>query len=199
MNQKYSADLASVSLKLTEARAVARLMLEKVSGQQWQQAIQRDNVLMLGNPATAKRHANALRSRLATLDDRGLVMVSQGNHAVALQILLAATLKYSSILRDFIELLIKPQVALGNLELPRHRWRGFLESCYARDPEMKPWADSTVARIGTAVFSILQESGYINDTRKPVLQPVLIEHSVGEYLKKQGDEAILRTMKVFES
>lgn len=198
MIQKYSADLAAVSLKLNEARVVAGLMLNGVDRKQWQQFIQRDNVLMLSNAATAKRQSNAIRSRLATLDEAGLGMVCHGGHMVALQMLLAATLKYSLILRDFMELVIKPQALVGNMELPRHRWRGFLESCYTRDPEMKPWSESTVIRIGTTVFSILHEAGYISDTRKPVIQRVQLEPSVIDYLTERKEFSVLSALKVFE-
>nr|WP_257295869.1 DUF1819 family protein [Endozoicomonas sp. YOMI1] len=63
---------------------------------------------------------------------------------------------------------------------------------------MKPWSESTVIRIGTTVFSILHEAGYINDTRKPVIQRVQLEPSVIDYLTERKEFSVLSALKVFE-
>jgi len=193
---KYKNGLASASLKAAESRIIAKLLLENVKAKEWQKRIQYDNVLMMHNIKTAKRQANILRSRLSSMDDELWKLVVEGNHETTVQAILACTLKASPLLMDFFMLVIKPQMVLREYFLPRSRWKKFIENCYIREPQISVWSESTVKRMGNTAFKILMEAGYVQSSRKSILQPVLITAEVIKYLKEKKERQIINTMRI---
>src|SRR5690348_7739746 len=106
---RYSADITAGSLKVPESRIVARLLLDGVSGPAWKDAIERENVLQARSPATAKRLARLIRLRLETMDADLWKLVRDGTGPVATHAALAAAVKHSPLLGDFLDLVVRDQ------------------------------------------------------------------------------------------
>ena len=60
----YDSDLIGGSLMVRESRIIADLLLQQATAEQWQQAIQLENVLQKRTAASAQRNATAIRKRL---------------------------------------------------------------------------------------------------------------------------------------
>ena len=97
----YNAEISAGSLLVTESRRIATLMLRKPTDAQWDHAIKEENILQK-KPATAQRQARLLRNRLSTLDDNGLTMVADEGGELCRQILMAASMRHSLLLADFV-------------------------------------------------------------------------------------------------
>ncbi len=63
---------------------------------------------------------------------------------------------------------------------------------------MPLWTDATVARLRSAVFSMLAEADYLKDTRSLLLQNVFIDAQLAAYLRDRGETYVLRCMEVTE-
>ena len=77
-------------------------------------------------------------------------------------------------------------------------WNEYIAGCRGRDPDMPHWSDSTVARLRSAVFSMLAEAGYLKDTRSLLLQNVFVDAQLAAYLRDRGETYVLRCMEVAE-
>jgi len=77
-------------------------------------------------------------------------------------------------------------------------WAEYIAGCLGRDPDMAHWSDATVARLRSAVFSMLAEAGYLKDTRSLVLQNVFVDAELAAYLRDRKESYILRCMEVTE-
>ena len=75
-------------------------------------------------------------------------------------------------------------------------WTEYIEGCRGRDPDMPHWSDSTLARLRSAVFSMLAEAGYLKDTRTLLLQNVFVDDQLAAYLRDRGETYVLRCMEV---
>jgi hypothetical protein len=75
-------------------------------------------------------------------------------------------------------------------------WSDYIEGCRGRDPDMPHWSDATLARLRSAVFSMLSEVGYLKDTRSLLLQNVFVEEQLAAYLRDRGEHYVLRCMEV---
>src|SRR5260370_8984232 len=64
---RYRADITAGSLKVTESRRIADLLLHKVDNDHWINAAVERNILQPRNPASAQRLPRLIRSRLATM------------------------------------------------------------------------------------------------------------------------------------
>ena len=193
---RYKADIAGGSLKLPESRVIAGLLLDGVDEQAWHDAIVVQNVLQKRSPGTAKRQASLIRSRLATMGQDLWELVRDGSAPVATHAMLAAAIKHSTLLGDFLDLVVREQFRLFRPNLKRKLWSDFLDQCHGRDPHMPEWRGSTANKLGDSVFRILDEAGYLTDTRTMTLKPVRIAGEVLAYLRDHEEQYVLRCIQV---
>jgi hypothetical protein len=193
---RYGASITAGSLKLAESRIVASLLLRGVTPDQWRSAITEENVLQARNPRTSIRVARLLRQRLEIMGPDLWRLVRDGDASVATHALLAAAIKHSPLLGDFLDLVVREQLRVYAVELPKSLFDEFLRDCRGRDPEMPEWKESTRRKLQTTVYHILVQTGFLSDTRRLKLQPVHIANSVLDYLHKNDENYVLRCIEV---
>jgi hypothetical protein len=181
---------------LPESRIVAQLLLDGVDEENWRQMIEGENILQKRSVASALRQANLIRTRLRLMDAPHWKLVAEGSSQVATHALLAAAVKHSRILADFMDLSLRDLYQRLESQIPKGCWSNFLEGCAARDPEMPQWSDVTQRKLRNTIFQILHETGYVTDTRKLVLQRVDIVPEVRAYLTSQGETRILNCLEI---
>jgi hypothetical protein len=193
---RYKADIAGGALKLQESRVVAGLLLDGVSDTEWKDAIEVANVLQKRSPGTAKRQASLMRLRLELMKPELWGLVRDGSKIVATHALFAAAIKHSTLLGDFLDLMVRDQFRMFRQDLPRKLWLDFIDKCHDREPNMPEWRESTTNKLGDTVYRILAEAGYLLDNRKYILQPVQISREVMAYLRDHEEDYVLRCVQV---
>jgi hypothetical protein len=193
---RYKADITAGSLKLPESRLIADLLLRHVDAKGWKDAIVTKNVLQTRNPATARRLTRLIRGRLETMGPDLWTLVRDGKGTVATHAVLAATVKNSPLLGDFLEIVVGEQYRLFSPAISDKLFADYLESCRERDPEMPLWNETTRRRLRSSVFQMLAQAGYIENTRSLKLQTVHIAHQVLHYLMANQEQYVLRCIQV---
>lgn len=195
-DMRYRADITAGSLKIRESRVIADLLLRGVDSEGWRAAIVDENVLQARSPMTAKRLRVLLRGRLELFDAGFWKLVRDGSTIVAAHACLAAAVKQSPLLGDFLDLVVREQYRVFSPALAKKLWEDYVEDCRGRDPEMPQWSESTVARLRSSVFQILAQAGYIENTRTLKLQTVHIAKEVIRYLQDHDAGYVLRCIEV---
>jgi hypothetical protein len=191
----YNAEISAGSLMVPESRRIAKLLLAYPSMEQWLEALKLDNVLQKKSPATAKRQARLIRNRLETLNDEAWVLIAEGAQEVTTQLLLAACIKHSRILADFMR-----DVYAGHLRRleqylsPSKDWETFLAECAQRDPDVSNYSDSTKAKMLQVVLRILAEAKYLDSTKTVRLTPPHLHPDVVRFLKQNDELVVLSIM-----
>jgi hypothetical protein len=193
---RYRADITAGSLKIAESRVIADLLLRRVDEVGWKQAMGKENPLKARNPATAIRLGRLIRQRLETMTPELWQMVRDGTLVAATHAVLAAAIKHSSLLGDFLDMAVRDQYRRFGEVLTKKLWFDFLEDCRGRDPQMPQWHESTTRRMGSSVFQILAQAGYIRDTRSMLLLRPHITTEVIGYLKLNEEDYVLRCITV---
>jgi hypothetical protein len=192
----YRADLTAGSLKVQESRIVADLLLRGVSGEGWKDAIVKENVLQARNPATAVRLARLIRKRLELMGSDLWKLIRDGDKIVATHAVLAAAIKHSPLLGDFLDLVVREQYRQFKPTLTKTIWEDYLNDCRGRDPDMPLWNESTRKRLRSSVYQILAQAGFIENTRSLKLRPVHIVPQVLTYLRDRDENYVLRCIQV---
>lgn len=193
---RYSADITAGSLKVPESRIIADLLLKSLDNKAWGEAIMRDNVLQARTAATAIRLSRLIRKRLELMEPNLLRLVRDGTISVTTHAVLAAAVKHSQLLGDFLDLALREQYRLFSKALSNKLWEEYLDDCRGREPDMPVWNESTRNRLRSSVFQILAQAGYIENTRSKKLQTVHIASQVIRYLEKYNEHYVLRCIQV---
>jgi hypothetical protein len=193
---RYKADITAGALKVPESRIIAGLLLRGVDAEGWKDAIVKQNVLMTRSPATATRLTKLIRGRLETMRPDLWKLVHDGKGSVATHAVLAAAVKHSPLLGDFLDLVVGEQYRLYAKALSNRLWDGYLDGCRERDTDLPQWSDSTRKRLRSSVFQTLAQAGYIENTRSLKLQTVHVADQVLRYLKAHDEEYVLRCIQV---
>ena len=171
-------------------------MLRGVNAHDWRTELVEKNVLQIQSLETATRWGQLLRARLKLMRPALWEMVRDGSVPLATHACLAAAVKHSPLLGDFLDIAVREQYRLFRPGLSKHIWEHFIEDCRNRDPGMPDWTESTVARLRSTVFSILAQAGYIENTRTLKLQTVHVAREVLNYLHEQDERYVLRCIEV---
>lgn len=193
---RYKADITAGSLKILETRTIANLLLQGIDKEGWSEAIVRQNVLQAKSSATAIRLAKLIRSRLELMDAELWRLIRDGDKLVATHAVLAAAIKHSPLLGDFLYLVVREQYRIFNPALSNQLWDDYLDGCRGRDEDMPRWNESTRLRLRSSIFQTLAQAGFIEDTKSLRLQPVYIAPQVIQYLEKRNEAYVLRCLQL---
>jgi hypothetical protein len=193
---RYHADLTAGSLKVPESRVVAGLLLRGVDDEGWKEAIVKENVFQARNPATAIRLGRLIRKRLEMMESELWGLVRDGSAVVATHAVLAAAVKHSALLGDFLDLVVREQYRVFAKVLTDKLWDDYLDDCRGRDPDMPQWNESTRRRLRSSVLQVLAQAGYIDNTKVRQLQTVHIASQVLRYLEDHDERYVLRCIQV---
>ena len=193
---RYRADITAGALKVPESRIIAALLLRGLDEAGWKEAIYGQNVLQTRSPKTAARLTLLLRGRLALMQPALWTLVRDGAGTVATQACLAAAVKHSALLGDFLDLVVREHVARFARTLSNTVWDDYVLDCRGRDPKMPQWSAATRERLRSSVFQILAQAGYAENIRSLRLQPVYIASPVLDYLTTHQEHYVLRCIQV---
>jgi hypothetical protein len=193
---RYRADITAGSLKVPESRIIADLLLQGIDATGWREALYTQNVLQARSPKTVKRLVLLLRGRLELMEAELWKLVRDGSGTIATHACLAAAVKQSPLLGDFLDLVVREQYNCYADVLSTTLWGTYIEDCRGRDAEMPRWRDATIDRLRSSVFHILAQVGYIDHTRTRKLQTVYIASQVLDYLTEHNEFYVLRCIQV---
>lgn len=191
----YNAEISAGSLMLPESRRIAKLLQGRPTPKQWESALKKENLLQK-KPATARRQARLIRNRLETLDDEGLRLVAEGEGELSGQVLLAAAMRHSRLLSDFLRHVYWADLRQLENTLSHRRWEAFIAECERRDEAVGQWALSTRKKLFQVIVRILAEAKYLDSTRSMGLTPPMLHPKARAYLKRLGDTDTLARLEV---
>ena len=194
--QRYNGEIVAGSLLTMESRKIARLLLDNANPDAWHQAIVIDNILQKRSPATAKRQAKLIKNRLSLMEPELWDIIVRGSSDVTVQALLAAAIKHSTLLGDFMDTVIRQHWRTFIKKLDNKDWKDFIETCVQVDPGIEQWKASTLSKLKQVIFRILAESKYIDNTKNLQLMPVLVIPEIRQCLLKSPEHHILHCMEV---
>lgn len=196
VKQLYNAEITAGSLLLKESRAIVQLLLQDADDNAWHEAIIVENRLQKTSPASARRMAKLIRKRLELMPRELWGLVANGTTEVATQSLLAAAIKHSRLLGDFMLQVLRRHYKEFNPTLLPREWDSFLVECTHIDPAVATWSQSTKNKVGQVIYRILAEAGYLDNTRSLTLQPVLVAPEVSRFLHAHNEKYVLKCMEI---
>lgn len=191
----YNAEISAGSLLPLESKRVAALLLTTPDEAAWRHAIEVDNILQKKTPASARRQATLIRKRLAGLDAKAWKMIVGREHEVVTQLLLAAAVKHSQLLGDFMRRVYADHQRRLEPALAPIDWQDFLTECAHHHPAVAGWSDTTKAKLFQVIVRILSEAKYLESARSMKLSPRSLHPDVRRYLRSRDESYVLECME----
>lgn len=191
----YNAEISAGSLLPLESKRVAALLLTTPDEAAWRHAIEVDNILQKKTPASARRQATLIRKRLAGLDAKAWKMIVGREHEVVTQLLLAAAVKHSQLLGDFMRRVYADHQRRMEPALAPIDWQDFLTECAHHHPAVAGWSDTTKAKLFQVIVRILSEAKYLESARSMKLSPRSLHPDVRRYLRSHDESYVLECME----
>ena len=191
----YNAEISAGSLLPLESRRIAAILLTGPNDATWRHAIEVENILQKKTPATARRQATLIRKRLNTLDAAGWTLMVECEHEVTLQLLLAASVKHSHLLGDFLLKVYAQRQRRLEPALASVDWHDFLAECAHHDPAVAGWSESTRAKLFQVIVRILVEAKYLQNARSMKLTPRSLHPEVRRYLAAHHETYVLECLE----
>lgn len=188
---RYNAEISAGSLLPLESRRIASFLLTNPGPEAWQHAIEVENILQKKTPATARRQARLLQRRLTTLDAQAWQMMAEREGEVVIQLLLAAAVKHSQLLGDFMLRVYADRQRRLEPALAPSDWQDFLAECAHHDAAVAGWSDSTKAKLFQVIVRILAEAKYLESARSMKLTPPSLHPDVRRYLSTHDETYVL--------
>lgn len=191
----YNAEIVAGSLLVSESRQIARLLLNHSSPEQWHQALVIDNILQKRTTVAAKRQARLIRKRLSLMQPALWEIILHGANDAAAQAIMAAAVKHSRLLGDFMDNVIRRLRQTFTVAVSDKDWREYIEACAQIDPGFERFSPSTRAKLKQVVFRILAESNYLDNTKNRRILPVSVIPEIRRYLVENAENYVLRCME----
>ncbi len=192
---RYNAEISAGSLMPLESKRVAALLLAKPDEAAWLDAIEVQNILQKKTPATARRQATLIRKRLMTLDPQAWEMIATRESEVANQLLLAASIKHSQLLGDFLRIVYSQRQRGLEETLSTNSWHDFLTEIAHHDAAVASWSDSTKDKLFQVIVRILAEAKFLESARSMRITPQALHPEVTRYLHKHHDSYVLECLE----
>ena len=191
----FNAEISAGSLLPLESRRIARLLLSLPDEAAWQHAIEIENILQKKTVATARRQARLLRRRLTTLDAQAWQMITERESEVVNQLLLAAAVKHSQLLGDFMRQVYAGRQRSLEPALSPVDWQDFVTECAHHDSAVSGWSESTRAKLYQVSVRILSEAKFLENPRSMKLTPQSLHPAVRSYLHNHDETYVLECLE----
>ncbi len=187
----YNAEISAGSLMPLESKRISSLLLSQPDETAWVNAIEVENILQKKTAATARRQARLIRRRLSNLDSAGWRLIAERESEVANQLLLAAAIKHSQLLGDFMRNVYAGHQRRLESSIALTDWEDFLTECSHQDPAVSKWSNSTKDKLFQVIVRILVEAKYLANTKGMTLTPRALHPDVKLYLQAREESYVL--------
>lgn len=177
----YLGDIIGGSLMLRESRVIAELLATSPDEKKWTDAIVNDNVLQKTSVHSAKRMASTLRKRLQPMGEVFWAELSDVSDDTARQMLLLATMCQSPVLTDFMATTLSDARQMYRESLRSDDWQEFILSRQRAIVGLEQYSESSIQKMGSNVFKILADSGYLESGRSKKLKNVYVLPQIREW------------------
>lgn len=194
-HKSYLGDLIGGSLMIRESQIIADLLLKKPTQDEWNEAIVDENVLQKPSAASAKRNASTIKKRLENLNDEYLTKLAYCGTDEASQLMFAATLMNSTLLADFMRIVVMDAKRMYRESLNVDDWKHFWEERTRLFPALAEMSEASTYKVSQVAFKIIADAGYIDSTKNKQFMNVYLSPDVKQILLNMHREDVLQAME----
>jgi len=123
-------------------------------------------------------------------------LIVEGSADTVVQSLLAAAIKHSRLVGDFMDRIVRDRWHTFKRNLCDKDWQEHMEMCAQIDPVVTQWTATTQNKLKQVALRMLAEAKYVDGTKAMQILPVSVLPEVKSYLIRNNEQYVLRCMEV---
>lgn len=192
--EKYSAKLTGESFLLQELKIIAKLKKEGYEDKEIRKMILEDNLFQYKFKSSISRRLTPLMQRINLLDAKLINMLIANPLEDGVVINLYSIMKNDRFFFEFMNEVMSKKIQNNNEILEKKDINIFFDTKIEQNEEIAAWSESTVNKVKQVVRKILIEAGIIDSVKMGTVHKIMISNSLGEYLKRIGEEKYVLAM-----
>lgn len=196
--QNYSGGLTAEQFLFFEMRICAGLFLEGRTAGETAAAVRTGNLFQYPTQGEIGRIARACYKRLEALNSRELVeRLLSGPRDGAKQICLYSMMRQNALVWDFMTRVIGEKFRTRDLGFSRRDMNVFFDELQDQNESVAAWSDATIGKIKSVLVKSLVETEYLENAKSTILTPILLDETLEEGIRANGDEEALTAFCCF--
>lgn len=182
-----------------EMRVVAQLKCDGKTDEEIIEMIVNGNMFQYPTERMIKTLANVCIKRINALGDYNLVdTIANGSLVGAKQVCLYAMMNYYRIIHDFMITVIAEKLRTKDYNFSKRDILVFFSRLQEQNATVASWSDTTISKIRQVIMKMLVDNEYLDSTKSEILNTVLIDEQLKQYLLDKKDYVSLEAFNYFE-
>lgn len=175
-----------------EMRIVAKLLSEGKDEKQVIEEVVSNNLFQYPTERMIKNITQVCLNRFKEADSKELInIVANESSSVAKQACLFLMMNYYRLVWDFMTTVIGEKYRIKDYSFTKMDMNSFFTCLQEQNDTIASWSDATITKCKQVLKKILVETGYLDNTKTEVLNPVLLDVSLKEAIENANNKQAL--------
>lgn len=194
-NKEYSATNMTVGLMYKELRQTAQLIQSGLTHKEIRQKSYEDNIYQARSENFNKTITSILLTRVKTLDEKMIGMLSSANLELEKQIAIYSVMKSDRLFFEFMREVYAEKIINKEYKIYSKDIEKFMDRKREQIPKIDSWKETTTKRLRSSYMNMLYDSSFVKKNKDciEIVVPI-INYNFAEYLKQINEEYYLNAM-----
>lgn len=175
-----------------EMRIVAKLLSDGKDEKQVIEEVVSNNLFQYPTERMIKNITQVCLNRFKEADSKELInIVANESSSVAKQACLFLMMNYYRLVWDFMITVIGEKYRTKDYSFTKMDMNSFFTCLQEQNDTIASWSDATITKCKQVLKKILVETGYLDNTKTEVLNPVLLDFSLKEAIENTNNKQAL--------
>ena len=175
-----------------EMRIVAKLLSEGKDEKQVIEEVVSNNLFQYPTERMIKNITQVCLNRFNEADSEELInIVANESSSVAKQACLFLMMNYYRLVWDFMITVIGEKYRTKDYSFTKMDMNSFFTCLQEQNDTIASWSDATITKCKQVLKKTLVETGYLDNTKTEVLNPVLLDYSLKEAIENTNNKQAL--------
>lgn len=175
-----------------EMRIVAKLLSEGKDEKQVIEDVVSNNLFQYPTERMIKNITQVCLNRFKEADSKELInIVANESSSVAKQACLFLMMNYYRLVWDFMITVIGEKYRTKDCSFTKMDMNSFFTCLQEQNDTIASWSDATITKCKQVLKKTLVETGYLDNTKTEVLNPVLLDYSLKEAIENTNNKQAL--------
>lgn len=194
-NMDYSATNMTVGLMYKELRLTSQLIKNGLTPKEIRQKAYEDNIYQARSENFNKTITSILLTRVKTLDEKLIEMLSSANIELEKQIAIYSVMKSDRLFFEFMREVYAEKIINKEYKIYSKDIEKFIDRKREQSPKINSWKTTTTKRLRSSYVNMLYDSNFAKKNKDyiEIVVPI-IDYNLAKYLKQTNQEYYLNAM-----